>query len=136
MTSPEEEDVNLNSLTVLGLNSEIPAEWGRYMAVRLFEFRGGFEFELDLVGFPLSRCHVTVLFDVEFHLDDFRVGSGRVGPALMIAPALMTKTGGWARARSRSRRGAGPFSAASEEGGVSIRDEGQPTPHESVGCSR
>ena len=54
----------------------------------------------------------------------------------LIAPALMTKTGGWARARSRSRRGAGPFSAASEEGGVSIRDEGQPTPHESVGCSR
>ena len=49
------------------------------MAVGPFKFGGRFEFELDLVGFPLSRCHVTVLFDVEFYLDDFsgRVGSGR-----------------------------------------------------------
>ena len=30
------------------------------MAVGPFKFGGRFEFELDLVGFPLSRCHVTV----------------------------------------------------------------------------
>ena len=42
------------------------------MAVRSFKFGGRFEFEFDLVGCPLSRCHVTGFFEVELDLGDFR----------------------------------------------------------------